>query len=407
MTHPFDTTGDAAILSNPCCCCGQFDLAIAIVNCNGVTDDNFDFFMTDFTTPLVSLTEPLPGTDGDFCTEVSLRNRGHWLTPTDYTGPHPHAANLWCGASTASNILWDDHQDLDDLQDIGDACQVKFALSTTNNNGCQNFGHIYFYRIIKGDPDATPPSLDSLCLIQISNYQPASYDGGDHTFEYYTLTRCDNGDCCKGYYCVTYTDSEGGPHAVCVLAVSEEDVETEYTGLSPTITGPYTKAECPSTCVAVCPCCPDFTPSPLLAVMQVPGVVVANQISLTYDAAHCKWTGSTIQFGNHLNLTVSFTSDCHLHWLMTTDPFFGPSQTYTDTDTGTFDCSVDGSYTAQGGTNKYNGTYSQLVLSLPMPMMMAEPMSSKPASIADPLAMARPTAARKPCGLCGGKRKLK
>lgn len=454
MTHPFDTDNDRTIIQNPCCCCGKFDIAVAIVNCNGITDDNFDLYFND--TLAVSLTEPLPGTPEDPCTEDSLRNRGHWLTPPSYTGPHPDSSNLWCGAETTDGVLWDDHT-ITAFHDIGDHCVYRFGLVTTNNNGCANFGHIYFYRVIHGNADATPPTLDSLCLIQTTNYQPASYDapgsptsgtyycvygsgrlgngctniftadpsgydtwGGPYTDdvachdagcgqELYYLVRCDNGDCCEGYWClgggqcygphthaeaVEEADGEtiGGPYidsddclhrggcypfwcvqgtstAFCVQAATSDIATSE--GFYTLNGGPYgSLSACNAVCVFACPCCPDFTPSPLLAVMQVPGVVVANQISLTY--ANCQWTGSTIQFGNHLNLTVSFTSDCHLHWLMTTDPFFGPSQTYTDTDTGAFPCSIDGSYTAQGGTNKYNGTYSQLVLTLPPPMAMAQ-----------------------------------
>lgn len=492
-THPFDTDLDTALVDNPCCCCGKFDLAVAIVNCNGVTDDNYDFWMSG--SLLVSLTEPIPTgpTDPtDPCTEVSLRNRGHWLTPPSYTGPHPTSSNLWCGAETTDPVLWDDHT-ITAFHDMGDACVFQFALRTTNNNGCQNFGHIYFYRVIKGDASATPATLDSLCLIQTTNYEPTSYTpitsptsgtyycvynngfgtprsnaicstvSGDNfsgpfstdaacndlcNFEFYYLNRCDNGDCCSGYWCMTSgppfhgtraeaaadpsapivsgpwidandamlrggclpywcTEIESEDIAFCVQGASSDAVEAIDPGFYTVTGGPYwTFSACQAACVFVCPCCPSFTTSPLIGTFSVPGVLTVDPFTLTYNASTCNWTGSHAQFGGTVTMTLGFTDDCHLTWTVTVPPFVGPSTTYTDTDTGTFDCSTI-PYTAQGGTNLYDGAYGQVVLSLPAmaPAPASAPVDQKK-TISDGRAerIRAALGPRKPCN-CGQKRK--
>lgn len=470
---PFDTTNDSTIMDNPCCCCGKFDIAVAIVNCNGITDDNFDFYMTDFTTPLVSLTEPFPGSPDDPCTETHNRNRGHWLTPTGYTGPHPDSKNLYCGAKSTQPVHWDDHS-FDKLKNIGDACVVQFALRTTNNNGCQNFGHIYFYRVIHGNPDSTPPILDSLCLMQTVNYQPGSYDppgsptsgtyyceyqslrtggncssettatdpvGGPYStdvdcynncnFEFYYLNRCDNGSCCKGYWCMTdqapfhgtkkqamtagtivsgpwlsvmdayirggclpywCVSLEEDDAAFCQQGISSDAVEALDPGFYTVTGGPYySSSACASACVFVCPCCPAFTTSPLLATFSVPSVLDVNQFTLTYNPSTCNWTGSISQFGGTCTMTIAYNSSCKLTFTVTVPAFVGPTTFYTDVDTNTFDCSTM-PHTVQGGGNLYDGHYGQVVLALPGMMAFTAP---KPSPI---MPGVKEAAVRKGCG---------
>lgn len=477
----------------PCCCCGKFSIAIAVVNCNGITDDDFELYMgipipgssappTISDTLIATLYESQLGSPSDECTGNTHQNRGHFIAPSWYNGPYPDSSNLYCGGSPP--VSWQDYA-ADELDDMGDACVFQFTLRAITNHLCNNFGKIFFYRIIGGQ-------TDSLCLMQTTDYEPATYilpvddtdtyycawnhdyiggiiftsrvfsncvqsDDGDGldirsgpyssldecydscgSRETYYLTRCDNKDCCRGYWCIgggqcygpatrleAEAEADGGsvagpfldsddcfnrgacyPYwcvqndflstAYCIQA--RDEAQATYGGGGPTLTlkgGPYgSAAECNSAgCVFACPCCPDFFPSVITGVYNLPGVLTDVTVDVNINAS-CGWYGETSGFGGTVSLSLTFNSSCQLTYVLTVPPFVGPSTTYVGTDPSVYDCSTM-PYSFTDNTTLYSGVYGSLALSVPFPFRAAAPAPALALSLPPTLPVAP---AKRDCG---------